>query len=365
MNQRTTIILVAIAAIAVGIATYWLSEPKALSNDQLEQTIILPQAKTIEFPNLIDHTGAEFDAERLQGFWNIVFFAFTNCPDICPATMQQLSEVKRVVSEQYGWGNYQVTFISVDPARDTLERIASYVPHFDKEFIGLTGKPIDIQKIAKQLGIIFVAEAPDENGNYNVDHSASIILINPQGQMAGVMSAPHTIDNMSKDLITLAKHYATDHQVILDRPHLADPVSQSERASNQTMGKQPASDDAQTELGLKITNAWSRTPPPNVSTLAGYMTLVNTSSEDISIVAVESASFDSSMIHNTTIENGMSKMNHIDALTIKAGETVALKPKGLHLMLMGADDAVLESKAFDISLLDQAGNNYPVQFQLR
>jgi protein SCO1/2 len=375
MNQKITIGLMAISAIIVGLLTYQLSQPKSLSQGDFEKTVILPTAKPVNFPDLVDHTNAPFTDERLKGFWNIVFFAFTNCPDICPATMQLLREVKLEVNEKHGWGNYQVIFVTVDPARDTIERISRYVPHFNEQFVGLTGNIEDIRSLAKQLGIIFQAEQPDDLGNYNVDHSASIILLNPDGEMAGVMSAPHTINSMSSDLITLARHYADDHQIILPRPHLSGQNSSSENlnsskssSTDEDSGTTPTAPEITTETSvskLSLSNAWARTPPPGSTTIAGYMTISNNSDQDIQISGVTAPDFRMAMIHESVLKNGISKMQHLDYVIIPAGGSIELKPNGLHLMLMGAEETILTRQSFELSLIDSNGNEYPATMQFQ
>ena len=111
--------------------------------------------------------------------------------------------------------------VSVDPERDTQERLKNYVPYFDSEFIGLRGDLDTTTKFAKQMGILFIHQEP-ENEFYQVDHSASIILVNPAGEMAGVITAPHKANEITNDLIALADHYSQDHatkQVIIDAHH--------------------------------------------------------------------------------------------------------------------------------------------------
>lgn len=358
MNQRLTIAIMAICAIIVGLLTYQLSKPRELKNSDLQSTILLPAPKPINFPGLLDHTGKDVSAERLKGHWSILFFAFTNCPDICPATMQVLKEVKQSVEQQHGWGNYQVVFVSVDPARDTVERLSSYVPHFDPQFLGLTGDINDISHLSRQLGIIFAAEEPDESGFYNVDHSASIILMNPQGQMAGVMSAPHRIDKMSSDLVTLAKHYSSDHQIILERAHLVkdqpDDTSESPKDAN-TVSTQ----------GLLISDTWMRMPAPGVSSTAAYLSISNQTDQQINIVKVETEQFNRVMFHNTELEDGVAKMRHVDTLAIPANGQVSLEPNGLHMMLMGANDQFGLEQAFELVLIDDKGTRYPVTMKYR
>jgi protein SCO1/2 len=160
---------------------------------------------------LTDSSGAAFDRERLLGKWSFFFFGYTNCPDICPMTLAMLANTVEQIDQQNGTGGrapYQVVFVSVDPQRDKLERLGSYVSYFNPEFVGVTGEPEAIDSLTSQLGILH-ANVPDPNNpdNYLVDHSASILLVNPAGELEAVLSAPHSADVIASDFQTLVQHY--------------------------------------------------------------------------------------------------------------------------------------------------------------
>ena len=130
-------ILIAIVAIGSGLLVQ-LSKSPPTALPEFKKAILLPTTKSLGEVNFTDHNGLAFTHERLLDKWSILFFAFTNCPDICPTTMQTLSQVKTIVSTANAWDNYQVIMITVDPERDNTERLKNYVPYFDPEFIGLT-----------------------------------------------------------------------------------------------------------------------------------------------------------------------------------------------------------------------------------
>ena len=85
----------------------------------------------------------------------------------------------------------QVTFVSVDPERDSLEHLASYISYFNKDFVGATGTQEEIDRFTKKLGAGYKKEAPDESGAYAVTHTSSIFLLNPEGEIIGAFSMPH------------------------------------------------------------------------------------------------------------------------------------------------------------------------------
>lgn len=138
--------------------------------------------------SLIDHRGDAFTPADLAGKWTLVFFGFTYCPDVCPTTMAFLNEF---VGQLEGTEveDTHVTMISVDPERDTPEQLASYVPYFNPTFTGVTGEFLDIHRFATALNTPF-RKIPGQGEDYQVDHSANVVLINPRGDYHGFFKAP-------------------------------------------------------------------------------------------------------------------------------------------------------------------------------
>ena len=153
--------------------------------------------------DLIDHQGNGFTSEDFKDAWNILFFGFTFCPDICPLTMKQLSEVKEGLKEKAGRINFYL--VSVDPDRDSPSNLRIYLDNFDKEFIGLTGEIDQIYKFSTQVNAPFFPVVNSPEDDYTVDHSGSLVLINPNGNYAGFFRAPHNTNNLSKALASLLR----------------------------------------------------------------------------------------------------------------------------------------------------------------
>ena len=130
---------------------------------------------------LTDHTGQTVTEKDFAGRFTLVYFGFTFCPDVCPAELQ----VMTAAVEELGSKGDNVTpvFISVDPKRDTVEQMASYVSHFHKRLVGLTGTETQIRDVAKAYRVYF-AEVKDETSSagYTVDHSSVVYLMSPKGE---------------------------------------------------------------------------------------------------------------------------------------------------------------------------------------
>ena len=167
--------------------------------DQPLHAMILPQSRALPQFSMRDQNGAEFNAESLRDQWSLLFFGFTHCPDICPATLQQLAIARGRVLDQGERSFPSIVLISVDPERDTPEVLAEYIGHFGDGMTGVTGSIDELRKLTSALGIFFEKSA-GENGNYSVDHSAVVIVINKNAEFHALFSAPHTIDHFVGDM---------------------------------------------------------------------------------------------------------------------------------------------------------------------
>jgi protein SCO1/2 len=153
---------------------------------------------------LTSHKGAVFNEESLEGDWTLLFFGFTFCPDVCPTTLSFLAGLKESL-EGTEAESTDVVMVSVDPARDTVDQLSQYVPYFHPEFLGVTGEFPEILSFARRFNAPF-RKVPTEDGDYQVDHSANVVLINPQGDFHGFFRAPLDLAKM-KVTLRSARYY--------------------------------------------------------------------------------------------------------------------------------------------------------------
>ena len=144
--------------------------------------------------SLTDHRGLSFTRDDLTDRWTLIFFGFTHCPDICPTTMAELAELKSQLADTEA-SDARVVMVSVDPARDTPDRLAQYVPYFHPDFIGVTGEFADILSVAQRLNAPF-RKVSEPDGGYQMEHSANVMLMNPRGDYHGFFRAPLDIPKM-------------------------------------------------------------------------------------------------------------------------------------------------------------------------
>lgn len=208
LSRNLLVILAAVAAVIVGVlsASYFF-KPQTLDPNELNATY-LPGGKPVRGFQLTDHNGEPFDNERLKGRWTWVFFGYTHCPDACPTALAVLNAAADGLHEQAPDLPLQVLMVSVDPQRDTPQRLASYVPHFNPEFIGATGDDAELTALTRDLGIVYVIHEPEpDRSGYLVDHSTAILLINPEGKLQAIFGQPHTPQPMIDDLLKIQEHY--------------------------------------------------------------------------------------------------------------------------------------------------------------
>jgi protein SCO1/2 len=177
MSRRLLVILALLAvtfAILTGVA--------------VRRGVLTPKSETAAVGGpfqLVDQTRRKVDQTVLKGKWSAVFFGFTNCPDACPTTLFALSQAEKLLGAKAD--AVQTIFISVDPARDTPERLAAYLSTdaFPKRVLGLTGTPAQVDGVAKAYHVYY--QKAGEGAAYSVDHSTFTYLMNPKGGFACVI----------------------------------------------------------------------------------------------------------------------------------------------------------------------------------
>ena len=197
MNARNIIAALVLAtAVAAGLS---LALRDAGKTPVPLSATVLPAGNELPEFALLDQNGSPAGRGAFEGQWDLVFFGFTNCPDICPATMTVLGQAKRALEARGQEPLPRVVLVSVDPERDSPEAMARYVAYFGEDNLGLTGDLDEIRKLTDALGIFF-QKAGTESAAYGVDHSTVVLLIDPGGRLKALFSAPHDVDTLVHDL---------------------------------------------------------------------------------------------------------------------------------------------------------------------
>lgn len=270
---------------------------------------VLPAPTTLPDFSLLDQTGAPVTADSFRGHWNLLFFGFTHCPDICPATMQILATAKKALADEGQEPLPRIVLVSVDPERDTPELMGRYVDYFGSGNLGVTGDVDELLKLTSALGIYFEKQASGED-NYVVDHSAAVLVVNPNGEFHALFSGPHLVENYVHDLPAIM-----------------------------------ASIEAEPLAPLVARNVVVTRPMPGMKMSAGYLSLTNNTDAPIRVTRVSSPQFAAVELHESTVEDGVARMREIPELLVPPRGAVTLERGGKHLMLMkpsgNADDVSL------------------------
>lgn len=204
--NKSTITIVAVAALVCGVALSWVinrSQPPELQALRW----LGDNARPLPEFELFDHNGGILNKDSLQDHWSLMFFGYTQCPDICPGSMQTMDQVIQAVEAQ-DIDNLKVYFVSVDPYRDTPELIKNYVEYFNEDIIGATNTEEKLRELTGPLGILHqVHRESEDDMDYLVDHSGYFLLFNPQAEFTGLFSAPHDAAVIAHDLVQIIQHY--------------------------------------------------------------------------------------------------------------------------------------------------------------
>lgn len=190
-TQITVFVLVAIVALVLGLTVNKVLTSKGQGDPTVlldAGIVLLPQSRNLPELSLINQDGQTVEVDQLKNRWSLLFFGYTFCPDICPATLAQLRQLQGQLPPET-LAKLRIVLVTVDPHRDTPEQLKKYLEYFDAGFIGLTGEEAIIQKLANGVSIPFIP-ADTSKENYTVDHSGNLVLIGPDGKQRGFIRAP-------------------------------------------------------------------------------------------------------------------------------------------------------------------------------
>ncbi|MDF1757677.1 MAG: SCO family protein [Legionellaceae bacterium] len=206
--KKTVMWLLAIVALAAGSYTaqliYSQKAPKAIDRSLFHGTL-LEKPRQINNFNLTGLDQDSFTNASLSGKWTLVFFGFTSCGYVCPTTMAELGKSYRILEQQGAKILPNVVMITLDPERDSIDKLGSYVKAFDKHFYGARGDQQQIRSLTKDLGVAY-AKISQKDGAKNqddIEHTGAIMLFNPRGELTAFFTSPHSAKNIASDFSLL------------------------------------------------------------------------------------------------------------------------------------------------------------------
>ena len=152
--------------------------------------------------NLVDHNGKAFKSTSLKNKPSLLFFGFTNCPEICPTTLADLSQITKEVTSNDD--SINIIFVTLDPKRDNKEHLKDYIQYFDGNIIGVTGNKIEIKEFADNWGV-FYETVKTTNNNYTLNHTATVFMIDELGNFKGTISWGENESSIIQKINNLSK----------------------------------------------------------------------------------------------------------------------------------------------------------------
>jgi protein SCO1/2 len=202
MTVRKNVLLIVIFIFTVlALFINKLTTPRVLSSNELliNGLFLYEKPKVISDFTFFSANGAEFTKSDLKGKWTLMYFGFTRCPDECPTTMYQMSKLVKVLREkEFPLEDKQWVLVSIDPERDSPNDIDKYAKGFDQDFIGVVNSRPMLLSLATQLSVNNIMPSGNAMDHSHLDnHVNNIILLNPNGEFAGIFRPPFDISRLS------------------------------------------------------------------------------------------------------------------------------------------------------------------------
>ena len=198
-KHKKTILLITIIISFIIILTSTFFFAEYLSRQNAPKKI----SQIINNINLIDHTGKKFVSQTLKNQPSLIFFGFTHCPEVCPTTLSQLSEITAKLKTKIITTN--IIFITLDPKRDSKEHLKDYISNFNENVIGITGNIKDIKKLADNWGVFYETISSSKD-DYTLNHTATVFMLDKKGNFKGTISWGENEKSIIQKIINLSKY---------------------------------------------------------------------------------------------------------------------------------------------------------------
>ena len=211
-NRNTLLILVAALAAGLGL---WAAQMAfapggapaagpAVDPARLKAVRLFPGPRALPAFALQQSDGTPLTPDELRGRWTVVFLGFTHCPDVCPTTLTDLAQAQKAWESLPESRRPRVLFVSVDPGRDSPAQAGDYARYFHPATLAATAQEPALQDFASGLGMVYM-KVPVEGGDYTMDHSNAVVVIDPMGRQAGLIRPPLVPADIAADLALLSE----------------------------------------------------------------------------------------------------------------------------------------------------------------
>ena len=212
LTRRGLALLLAIAVVSIAAVTaFIIGRPghDVVVKPPVEiEDYLFWQAKDLTDFKLTGADSKTLGLKDLKGKWSFIFFGYINCPDVCPLTMGILGQTFNLIEKvPAAFQEIQGIFVSVDPKRDTPELIKEYASHFNSKFTGVTGDTTQLDAFSRQMSALYTIETQKTGDAYQVTHTSTIFLVDPQGRLYGRFPPPHTPQEIAGIFLKIRTFY--------------------------------------------------------------------------------------------------------------------------------------------------------------
>ena len=203
-SHRSFVWIILVAALAAGVGL-WFGNRQFGQADRpkLTNAVLYPQPRELPDFQLTKSDGQAMTLADWRGHWNVAYIGYASCPDVCPTTLSVFKQVWKGLADRGLRDRIRFNFISVDPQRDTPEVLGKYVAFFSPDFVAATGSDEQLTRLTRALGLLY-SRSTGPNGEIQVDHSGSAVIVDPQGRLVGMFRPPFAAADVAADLATLA-----------------------------------------------------------------------------------------------------------------------------------------------------------------
>lgn len=203
--SKIAALALAILAFAIGVVSY-----RHLQRPPTPPEIsgaVYPIPRPAAEVSLLRQDGTSFVPATDIRHWSLAYFGYSYCPDVCPITMAVLAAAADRLAAELPGTRLDYLFISVDPERDTPERLSTYVPYFRADFVGITGDLVAINRLATSFGVVYLPPPTNAGQDYSVDHSDSLYLLQPGKGLRAVFRPPHDSTRLAAEVAAVVRVY--------------------------------------------------------------------------------------------------------------------------------------------------------------
>ncbi len=206
-NSKVQTFFILILLVAAGVGGYFASQVflNGKKTAHYQSLKLYPQGKAFSGFYLIDKNQQKIDENYFNGKWTVLFFGYTNCPDVCPTTLSELQKTYKILlSENKIKQMPEILFVSVDGERDSAQHLKDYIAFFNPKFNAASSNDANILALTRQIGAAYhIDDHQKGENNYNVDHTAALFVIAPSKELYAIFPSPHLATKMAHDLTEL------------------------------------------------------------------------------------------------------------------------------------------------------------------